>query len=178
MTLEKFLNFSISWFLYFEYADNRSTYAHHRIIVKIKWDSGLEHTFIKKQFTPSKIHRSQVCHSMNFGSCVHLCRHLPKQNTAFCHYIMFLMSLPVSYHPHKQLFSGLHHHVLFLPLLELHVSKQTLCIVLCLSSFTQHNILETHVCCCLFFLIAKEQYSIIQLHHYIDYISVWTHLLV
>ena len=44
MTLEKFLNFSISWFLYFEYADNRSTYAHHRIIVKIKWDSGLETT--------------------------------------------------------------------------------------------------------------------------------------
>ena len=89
---------------------------------------------------------------MNFGNCVHLCRHLPKQNTDFCHYIMFLMSLPVSYHLHKQLFSGLHHHVLFLPFLGLYVSKQTLCIVLCLSSFTQHNILETHVCCCLFLL--------------------------
>ena len=97
---------------------------------------------------------------MNFGSCVHLCRHLPKQNTDFCHYIMFHMSLPVSSHPHKQLFflASITMYCFCLFLDFMWINRH--CIVLCLASVTQHNILETQVCCCLFFLIAKEQYFV------------------
>ena len=100
-----------------------------------------------------------MCNSMNFGSFICLCGHLPKQNIeCFYHCIMFLMSLPVSSHPIDNYFLVSITMYCFLPLLGLHVHENK-CYIFFSVWLLSPNITfwRLHLCCCLLLILSYCQ---------------------
>ena len=129
---------------------------------------------------------------ISFHNCIILSNPIPISTPNLCHpKTVSLCPLSVSDHlalPSNNHWSDFFCRRLSLTLLGLHINRlMHYILLLCLASFTQHNVVEIHLCCCLcqwfFPYFCREYYSIIRTHYslfihypvdgYLDFSSRW-----